>query len=224
MLTYNGRHLIDKRLDPSKPAPDNFWFISDPHLAHPKSITFLGRRHFVDLPHMDREIVNGWNSVVGDNDLVYVLGDFAFGDQACVLRAIQDLKGRIVLIRGNHDTDHKLEAFESRLEAVHVLHTIEILDAEAPKQRRKLILFHYPIECWEGRYSDQSWHLHGHTHATMPLQSAPGRLNLSAEWTDFKPISFNWVKERMVPLVRPQSFEAPADDPVCDALPSSPSG
>ena len=49
----------------------------------------------------DAAMVERWNSVVGDNDKVIHLGDVAIPRRG--LKVLEQLKGRKVLIRGNHD-------------------------------------------------------------------------------------------------------------------------
>ncbi|MCX7865485.1 MAG: hypothetical protein N2423_10725, partial [Novosphingobium sp.] len=51
---------------------------------------------------MDEELVRRWNAVVRDQDLVYHLGDVSMGRQG--LHVLSRLRGRKILIRGNHDT------------------------------------------------------------------------------------------------------------------------
>ena len=51
--------------------------ISDLHLGH-KNIIKLCDRPFKSLEEMDNVIINNWNKVVTDEDIVYVLGDFAY--------------------------------------------------------------------------------------------------------------------------------------------------
>ncbi len=52
---------------------------------------------------MNRALVDGWNDVVADGDDVWVLGDFALGKLADTLPLVGELRGRKVLLAGNHD-------------------------------------------------------------------------------------------------------------------------
>ena len=52
---------------------------------------------------MNDKLVEAWNSVVGTNDTVFHLGDFAFGNEEMVKAIRTRLNGLIILIRGNHD-------------------------------------------------------------------------------------------------------------------------
>lgn len=75
------------------------YLTSDTHFSHKKIIEYCNRP-FENAHIMDRTIIENWNSVVKDGDLVYHLGDFAF---APIKNYIRYLNGEIILIRGNHD-------------------------------------------------------------------------------------------------------------------------
>lgn len=52
---------------------------------------------------MDRALVDGWNDTVSAGDDVWVLGDFALGKITDMLPVVADLKGRKILVAGDHD-------------------------------------------------------------------------------------------------------------------------
>lgn len=54
-------------------------YISDLHLGD-KNIFKLDNRLFKDLDEMHEVLINNWNFVVRDEDIVYILGDFV-GEQ-----------------------------------------------------------------------------------------------------------------------------------------------
>jgi len=82
------------------------FFTSDHHWDHINKtggiITFCNRP-FRDIPTMNREMINHWNSVVQDWDEVYYLGDLSFGSKKRVGYFVNQLKGKIYFIKGNHD-------------------------------------------------------------------------------------------------------------------------
>lgn len=85
---------------------DNYktWVIADPHFGH-KNILVYENRPFVDLEDMAKELIKNWNSCVGKNDTVYVLGDFTLTRRKDYIKSILDqLNGKKVLVMGNHDT------------------------------------------------------------------------------------------------------------------------
>lgn len=52
---------------------------------------------------MDETLVRNWNSVVGDTDVVYHLGDLALGDSERWQGILSRLRGYKVFVVGNHD-------------------------------------------------------------------------------------------------------------------------
>ena len=52
------------------------WLTSDLHFGHENIIRYCDRP-FADVDAMNRALVDRWNEVVGDDDVVWVLGDFA---------------------------------------------------------------------------------------------------------------------------------------------------
>ncbi len=79
-------------------------FISDLHLGHKNILRFSGPlRGGTTSEEHDEWIVEQWNSVVNNRDLVWVLGDVAFPGEGN-LDILARLKGRKKLVRGNHDT------------------------------------------------------------------------------------------------------------------------
>lgn len=77
------------------------FFIADTHFGE-EPIRLYENRPFPDTGSMDEALISRWNSVVGPEDSVYLLGDFgANGYEAQILSR---LKGRKYLVKGNHDT------------------------------------------------------------------------------------------------------------------------
>nr|DAM76856.1 MAG TPA: metallophosphatase domain protein [Caudoviricetes sp.] len=130
------------------------YFTSDLHLGHDNIIRFCNRP-FSSVEEMNDRIIQNYNSIVHKNDLVYILGDLTY--KISVKESnnlIQQLKGRKVLIRGNHDLKYDSSLFE------------DILDyKEFNQDKVKYVLMHYPLMSWNGSYKNKSIHLHGHIHA-----------------------------------------------------------
>ena len=73
---------------------------SDHHWFH-KNIIKYCNRPFNSMEEMNCNLIEKWNSVVNQEDIVIHLGDFAFRGMAREIRP--KLNGTIILIRGNHD-------------------------------------------------------------------------------------------------------------------------
>ena len=154
------------------------FFTSDLHFWHRNVITYC-QRPFKDVYHMHEVLIANWNATVGEDDLVYILGDFAFGSLAKIAVITQRLSGRKILVRGNHDDRRVLQqnnwaavgferVFDSAPEGV-ALETAPGLIVR---------LSHYPyvgagdsttVERFpERRCVDKGgWLLHGHCHGCL---------------------------------------------------------
>lgn len=83
------------------------WVYSDPHFYHKNIVTFTNYdgtklRPWDDAETMTEEMIEWYNDCVNDGDRVYILGDVAF-TAAHMERAVSRMKGRKVLVPGNHE-------------------------------------------------------------------------------------------------------------------------
>lgn len=85
------------------------FYVSDTHIGHERMLS-MQPRPFSSIEEHDEYIETAWNSVVGDDDIVYHLGDFAFNlsrDADRIRGVFMRLKGRKFLVVGNHDVDKR---------------------------------------------------------------------------------------------------------------------
>ena len=80
----------------------NVFLISDSHFSHNNIIRYE-YRPFKDKEEMDEYMINKWNEVVCDNDLVFHLGDVLISGAKRANEVLKRLNGRKILILGNHD-------------------------------------------------------------------------------------------------------------------------
>jgi calcineurin-like phosphoesterase family protein len=115
------------------------FFTSDTHFNHVLAYeTYCPRRHelFSSLEEMNEALIVNWNSIVGPEDTVYHLGDFAMGDRKRFMEFRRRLNGHIILIFGNHDVErgkkkHTIEIFGEK----NVFHKLIIdIDGVGPVQ------------------------------------------------------------------------------------------
>ena len=76
---------------------------SDTHFCHDRDFIYKPRG-FENAEDMSNAIVEKWNSVVTDDDIVYHLGDVMLNDNEKGIEYLKKLKGKIFLLTGNHDT------------------------------------------------------------------------------------------------------------------------
>lgn len=77
----------------------NVWVTADQHFNHEKIIKYENRP-FSDIEHMNRFMIDAWNSVVVKDDKVIVLGDFGFGGSDFISDTLSRLRGNKVLVYG----------------------------------------------------------------------------------------------------------------------------
>ena len=77
---------------------------SDLHFCHNKDFIYEARG-FDSVEEMNEAIVRRWNTVVSNEDEVYVLGDLMLNDDVEGVRLINSLNRKsLFIVRGNHDT------------------------------------------------------------------------------------------------------------------------
>ena len=78
------------------------YLIADTHFYH-KNIIKYCNRPFKSVEEMNQKLIDNWNRVVSDDDIIIHLGDFALGSEDKIQGLLSQLNGYKVLVRGNHD-------------------------------------------------------------------------------------------------------------------------
>lgn len=164
------------------------------------------------VARMDEAMISRWNAVVGPRDKVEILGDFAMGRRG-LIEVVPRLNGRLRLRSGNHDQFHKdnMQLFE---------------EVSAYKVFSEFLCSHIPVHPSEIKRWKANVHGHLHDGRVMrtnpaylawaypPPRHGPGPsrrlkdrpaaevidpdyLCVSAEHTDYTPISMDEVLERL---------------------------
>lgn len=135
------------------------YYIADTHFFHSGSIQ-MDKRPFASVEEMNSKIIENWNRVVGDNDTVFVLGDFTCrAKQEQVDALLCKLHGNKFLIVGNHDKVNFSKEAREKGKIIGVADYKEIKDGE-----KKVILSHYPMLFYHGSHKKEYWMLCGHVH------------------------------------------------------------
>jgi calcineurin-like phosphoesterase family protein len=127
---------------------------------------------------MNEAMIAKWNSVVTNDDIVYHLGDFSFGEPGPF---VSRLKGRINLIMGNHDRkNYNYSGFES----VALHKTLTIGD-------RKVFMCHRPPYSFPNKYErlseESDYCIHGHIHNRRAGVFDKKFYNVSVEVLNYQP-------------------------------------
>lgn len=136
------------------------FFTADTHFLHENIIKYCNRP-FANHAEMDEALISNWNKEVRAEDLVYHLGDFAWPSRNLTLEMQKELigeilsrlNGRLILIRGTHDT------FPDLFEECHDLLILRL-------DGKRVALSHYPMLSWPHSHHG-SFQLHGHVHGRL---------------------------------------------------------
>jgi len=146
------------------------WFTSDTHYNHRNIIKSLttwqrtsGCRDFDSLQEMNDTIVNNINSVVGEDDVLYHLGDWSFGSAQTIGEFRERINCKeIHLILGNHDREFtKNVDVHNHFSSVSYYRELWLDEIQT-----KIIMSHYPMKSWNGSMYG-NWMLFGHTHGNL---------------------------------------------------------
>lgn len=161
------------------------YLIADLHFGDLGIIRYENRP-FASAEEMDERLIENWNNVVSDKDEVFVLGDFSSHDASRDREILARLKGRKILIMGNHDRHRSSETWRE-------LGFAECF--EWPIVYKDFFLFsHEPMYLNANMpYANFFGHVHNNPmYTTVSKQS----FCLSAERIDYRPISFEEAWKR----------------------------
>lgn len=138
---------------------------SDTHFCHSKSFLWEPRG-FACVEDMNEAIVERWNSVVRPDGIVYHLGDMCLSDNAIAIEYIKRLNGTIKWLRGNHDTENRVNEVQNACPNVHLIGDMDTSWATILKSGKwTFYLSHYPTLV--GNYNEdyrKFYNLCGHSH------------------------------------------------------------
>lgn len=144
------------------------YYIADLHFHHDSLNQNMDCRGFENGEAMNEYMIQRWNSKVRPQDEVVILGDFSIsanGEE--VNKVLRRLQGKKYLVKGNHDRYLDSRRFDSSL-------FLWIEDyKEMHDNKRKVVLSHYPMLCYNGQYrrnakgESETYMLYGHVHDTL---------------------------------------------------------
>jgi calcineurin-like phosphoesterase family protein len=140
--------------------------------------------------------MNRWNEIISDEDIVYHLGDFCFGNGARKKELGNQLKGHKHLIRGSHDGQIPNGIFESISDVKFI--RPDMYGEDITLKHQGIFMSHYMHKTWdESHYG--SWHLCGHSHGRMNTYAeGEGKiLDVGVDNFNFYPVSLDEVIEIM---------------------------
>lgn len=167
------------------------WLYSDPHFGHQNILkfdTYKGdklRPLWDDIDRHDNNLITWYNELVEDGDRVYILGDIAMNRKG-LDKSLPFLKGRKVLVKGNHDED-KLSYYSKYFD-----------DIRGVVSKQGFVLSHVPLH----PDSLERWglNIHGHLHnnvVKLPDGKVDNRYRcVCVEQTNWRPILLEKVLDK----------------------------
>lgn len=161
------------------------FIVSDTHFGHGNMLKFTDsatgariRPLWESADEMDEYMIQKWNEVVRDEDIIYHLGDVYFRNGAEILPR---LRGRKRLILGNHDNG-KDQNLHKHFEKIMMWRMFPEFNC---------LLTHVPVH--ESALFKVEYNLHGHIHQNASPTSK--HINCCVEVQDYTPKSI----EELVP-------------------------
>lgn len=174
------------------------WVTSDLHFNHINILKYEPEsRPFDSVEEMNEELIARWNLVVKPTDTVYVLGDFTMGRIEDARACIERLHGKIILIRGNHDTKARLEMYKELGIEVHDIFYL-------PYKGRWFIMCHFPIASEEFikmviQDNSEVVNLYGHVHHNAEKGYVNGTYHVGVDTNNLMPVSLQQIWEECWP-------------------------
>jgi calcineurin-like phosphoesterase family protein len=153
----------------------NIWFSSDSHYGHtniagPKVSSWKdGYRNFNSVQEMNDTLIKNINNVVGEDDILYHLGDWSFGGVHNIYYFRKSIVCKnIHLILGNHDQhikDKEIKFLDSSFNPMDLFTSVQ--DVFTGKiGSREFHLSHYSHQVWPASHKGVI-HLFGHSHGSL---------------------------------------------------------
>lgn len=189
----------------------DIWIISDTHFRHANILKFTDGKTgklvrgdtFANVDEMDEHMIERWNSVVKQGDIVYHLGDVVMGDREWFKSNWPRLNGSKRLIVGNHDDIPFLASggFFKKVQMWRMFPEFGLIFSHVPLHQSSLKRHwikredHNLVQYWWKRYTSRNkclLNVHGHIHQN-PSPSGPYR-NVSVEAINYTPINIEELR------------------------------
>lgn len=150
-----------------------------------------GVRDFATLEDMNEALVSRYNETVRQTDILFILGDVAFGGRENVGIFMDRLICKnVYLIYGNHDhnirRDENLRKYFKRCDSY-----MEVLI-----DGQMVCMFHYSARVWDQSHRG-SWFLYGHSHGSLAEIPNARTMDVGVDTNDLYPYSFDELKKIM---------------------------
>ena len=181
------------------------YFTSDTHYNHANICSATTQwkdpvtcRDFKSLEHMNATLVANINDVVGQDDILFHLGDWSFGG----FEQIEKFRNQLIcknihIITGNHDhhIEKNRDGIQSLFSSVNKYVNLDVKwNVGTPLMgEQRFALMHFPIASWDNMATG-SIHLHGHVHFPPNKRIGMGKMmDVGCDGNNLYPIDMNEV-------------------------------
>ncbi len=170
----------------------------DFHFYHNREFIYKARG-FNTVEEMNMMLIKNFNEIVTPDDDVYVLGDLLLGGSDSLyvgLKLIQSLNGNLHLVRGNHNSDTRWNAYRDCHNVVEMQNAIYL-----DYKKYHFYLSHFPT--YTGNLEKESLkqmtlNIHAHTHSKQKFYNdIPFMYCACLDAHNNKPVSLDQVIEDM---------------------------
>jgi calcineurin-like phosphoesterase family protein len=142
------------------------------------------KRPFDDVDEMNLQLVEAWNSVVSDEDIVYVLGNFAWDPETLEV-ITKNLNGDIIVISGEYDNAVRdVAEIEGIIDIEYLYNAIE----EHPEI--DATLSYWPLSVWPNK-NKGSYSIIGFPGKEYKTNHKSRIINCACDYWEFKPIEIS---------------------------------
>lgn len=154
------------------------WWGADFHLGHggkdgKSGVLTMCKRPFADIEEHNAALIANWNADVGEEDTVFDLGNFCFGNWKRFAYFVSQLNGKIKLVPAiEHDWMYLRDFKEVRSktgQVVELMQRIEVIFVPHPFKiapTLAIVMSHTAQLTWYCSHYG-SWHLYGHSHGRL---------------------------------------------------------
>jgi calcineurin-like phosphoesterase family protein len=166
---------------------------SNQQFGRPNAIK-LYKRPFESVKEMNQSMIDVWNSVVSQEDKVYVLGNFAW-DPETAENSLKELNGEIIAIVGEHDT-----AIEEIDNMKNIIKNVSFnKDSIEYFHDAQVTMSYWPLTDWPGK-SKGILSVIGHPNKKYRTDHKKGIINCSCDFWEFKPLELSKIKDLFTEL------------------------
>jgi len=175
----------------TKQAKEKFrkiFFISDTHFDDDRLNLFGRDLIFKNKQEVDDYIIQKWNEVVTNEDLVIHVGDIALSREG--LDKINLLNGTKWLVKGNYDTSDGTAKFKVTDELLKKYFKVVVSEMSMEIGGETIYINHYPVNA-----KTEGFNIVGHIHGLFKVQR--NMINVGVDANHFVPLSEEYIKFQM---------------------------